>query len=68
MKSTVDTQMLNTLHSHQQHAAAIYMCLCHVTHMHISIHFVWPAAADHSTTLQELTDRNQTNEVHTDCL
>jgi len=25
MKSTVDTQMLNTVHSHQQHAAAIYI-------------------------------------------
>ena len=28
MKSTVDTQLLNMLHSHQQHTAAIYISVC----------------------------------------
>jgi len=64
--------MLNTLHRHQHHAAPIYIyiyqCLGHVAHRNINIHFVWPAAADYSTILQELTDRNQNNKVHTDCL
>ena len=27
MKSTVDTRLLNMLHSHQQHTAAIYTCI-----------------------------------------
>ena len=49
-------------------AAAIYVSVCQVTHMNISVLFVWLAAADHSTTLKDLTDRNKTNEVQTDCL
>ena len=28
MKLTVDTRLLNTLHSHQQHTAAIYISVC----------------------------------------
>jgi uncharacterized membrane protein len=28
MKSTVDTQLLNMLHSHQQYTAAIYISVC----------------------------------------
>jgi len=28
MKSTVDTQLLNMLHSYQQHTAAIYISVC----------------------------------------
>jgi hypothetical protein len=46
----------------------IYIYLCQVTHMNISIHFVWPAAAGQITTLKELTDRNQNNRFRKDCL
>jgi len=52
MKLTADTQLLNTLHSHQQHAAA---SVCHVTQWDISIHFVLPATAGHTATLQYAT-------------
>jgi hypothetical protein len=70
MKSKVDTRLLNKLHSHPQHTAAIYIyqCLCHVTHSNISIHFVPPATASQATILQGLTDRDQTNTVHTEGL
>jgi len=62
MKSTVDTQLLNILYSHQQHSSHMYQCLCHVTQRNISKHFVMSATAGHTTTLQtKLT-------VHTDCL
>ena len=40
----------------------IYQCLCHVTQRNISIHFVLPATASHTATLEtKLT-------VYTDCL
>jgi len=52
MKSTVVTQFLNMLHSHQQHTTTIYICYCHVTERNISIHFVQPATAGHTATLQ----------------
>jgi hypothetical protein len=64
MKSIVDTQLLNLLHTHQQHTAAMYIfhSLCHVTQMNISKHFVLPATASHTATLEtKLT-------VHTECL
>jgi len=50
MKSTGDTQLLN---SPQQHTAAIhiYHCLCHVTKRNISLHFVLPNTAGHTATL-----------------
>jgi len=59
MKSTVDTYLLNMLHSHQQNRAAI---VSHVTQRNISIQFVLPATGGHTAT-------NQTKlRVHIDCL
>ena len=54
MKSTVDTQLLNMLHSYQQLTAAIYLyqCLCHVTQRNISIHFVLLATAGHTAAIE----------------
>jgi hypothetical protein len=34
MKSTVDTQLLNMLHSHQQHTTAVYISACVIWHEH----------------------------------
>jgi hypothetical protein len=52
MNSGQDTQLMNMLNSYQQHTAAIYMCLCHVTQRNISIHAVLPATAGQTATLQ----------------
>jgi len=37
MKSTVYTQLLNMIHSHQQHTAAIYVSVCVMRHKGTSV-------------------------------
>jgi len=62
MESTVDTDLLNMLHSHQQHRAAIYISVsvsCDTNS--ISIHFVLPATVGHTATRQYLTDIKQSD-------
>jgi len=61
MKSTVDTQLLNILYSHEQHRAAVYISALLMWHNGTSVYISY-------CQLQQVTQQHFKPTVHTECV